>query len=99
MRYGSESRFSRNSFGGATAIATIPKDIFPSINIPVVTVIWRYSGNALEEMDQRESLNCALLYLLKIDGESPFCTLQGRARGRYESPLLFSPSAREPATR
>ena len=32
------------SFLGVTAIFTMPKDIFPKINIPVVTVIWQYTG-------------------------------------------------------
>jgi multidrug efflux pump subunit AcrB len=40
-------------FLGATAIVTTPKDIFPSVNIPVVTVIWQYTGLTPEEMEQR----------------------------------------------
>lgn len=40
-------------FLGGTAIITTPKDIFPSINIPVVTVIWQYTGLTPEEMEQR----------------------------------------------
>ena len=31
-------------FLGGSAILTVPKDIFPNINIPVVTVIWQYTG-------------------------------------------------------
>ncbi len=31
-------------FLGVSAIFTTPKDIFPSINIPVVSVIWQYTG-------------------------------------------------------
>jgi multidrug efflux pump subunit AcrB len=38
---------------GVTAIIKTPKDIFPSIDIPVVTVVWQYSGLTPEEMDQR----------------------------------------------
>jgi len=30
-----------------------PKDIFPSIDIPVVNVIWNYSGLAPEDFEQR----------------------------------------------
>ena len=30
-----------------------PTDIFPSINIPVVSVIWQYSGLNAQEMEQR----------------------------------------------
>ncbi len=40
-------------FLGASAIVTAPKDIFPNINIPVVTVIWQYTGLTPEEMEQR----------------------------------------------
>lgn len=40
-------------FLGISAAITSPKDIFPRINIPVVTVIWQYTGLSPEEMDQR----------------------------------------------
>ena len=30
--------------GGVLAILRTPKDIFPSINIPVISVIWNYAG-------------------------------------------------------
>src|SRR5580698_4200805 len=40
-------------FLGGSAILTTPKDIFPGINIPVVTVIWQYTGLTPEEMEQR----------------------------------------------
>jgi multidrug efflux pump subunit AcrB len=38
---------------GFTSIATTPTDIFPNIDIPVVTVIWSYSGLSAKEMEQR----------------------------------------------
>jgi CzcA family heavy metal efflux pump len=38
---------------GFTSIATTPTDIFPDIDIPVVTVIWSYSGLSAKEMEQR----------------------------------------------
>src|SRR3984957_12940822 len=40
-------------FLGGSAIIVTPKDVFPSINVPVVTVIWQYTGLTPEEMDQR----------------------------------------------
>ena len=40
-------------FLGSSAIATAPEDIFPNINIPVVTVIWQYTGLTPQEMEQR----------------------------------------------
>jgi multidrug efflux pump subunit AcrB len=38
---------------GASAIATMPVDIFPYIDIPVVSVVWNYSGLSPEEMEKR----------------------------------------------
>ena len=38
-------------FLGGSAIVATPKDVFPSINIPVVTVIWQYTGLTPEEME------------------------------------------------
>ena len=40
-------------FLGAAAIVVMPIDIFPQINIPVVTVIWQYTGLSTPEMEQR----------------------------------------------
>ena len=38
---------------GGVAIYTTPTDIFPVIDIPVVSVIWSYGGIAPEEMERR----------------------------------------------
>ncbi len=38
---------------GISAIITTPKDIFPIIDIPVVSVIWSYNGLSPEEMANR----------------------------------------------
>ncbi|HXW72448.1 MAG TPA: efflux RND transporter permease subunit [Methylocella sp.] len=40
-------------FLGITAIVSMPRDIFPEINIPVVSVIWQYTGLSTPEMEQR----------------------------------------------
>ena len=40
-------------FLGVTAIAEMPTDIFPEIDIPVVSVIWQYTGLDTTEMEQR----------------------------------------------
>src|SRR4030088_375307 len=40
-------------FLGIAAIRSMPTDIFPEINIPVVTVIWSYTGLSTPEMEQR----------------------------------------------
>ena len=40
-------------FLGSTAIVSMPTDIFPEINIPVVTIVWQYTGLSTPEMEQR----------------------------------------------
>jgi len=42
-------------FLGVAAIRSMPTDIFPEIRIPVVTVIWQYTGLSTPEMEQRVS--------------------------------------------
>src|ERR1700753_159568 len=43
-------------FLGVTAITVMPMDIFPQINIPVVSVIWQYTGLSTPEMEQRVTI-------------------------------------------
>ena len=38
---------------GSAAIFLMPTDIFPEIDIPVVSVVWTYSGISPEEMEKR----------------------------------------------
>ena len=38
---------------GVLSISRMAKDIFPAINLPVVSVIWSYGGLAPEEMERR----------------------------------------------
>ncbi len=38
---------------GGAAIVSMPVDIFPYIDIPVVTVVWSYTGISPEEMEKR----------------------------------------------
>src|SRR5246127_5707053 len=40
-------------FLGISAIVVMPTDIFPQIDIPVVSVIWQYTGLSVPEMEQR----------------------------------------------
>ena len=41
---------------GALSIIRTPKDIFPNINIPVVSVLWNYYGLSPEQMANRISV-------------------------------------------
>jgi multidrug efflux pump subunit AcrB len=38
---------------GVATILQVPKDIFPDIDIPVISVVWNYSGLPPEEMERR----------------------------------------------
>src|ERR1700689_5414113 len=42
---------------GGTAIVTMPVDIFPYIDIPIVSIVWQYSGLSPEEMENRVVTN------------------------------------------
>jgi len=42
---------------GALSIVTMPTDIFPNIDIPVVTVVWTYTGLSAQEMSTRIVFN------------------------------------------
>src|SRR6187551_1157247 len=41
------------ALGGAMSIRKAPTDIFPTIDIPVITVIWNYGGLPPDEMERR----------------------------------------------
>src|SRR5512142_2531141 len=38
---------------GVFSIETMPTDIFPDIDIPIVTVVWSFSGLSAEQMANR----------------------------------------------
>ena len=38
---------------GGAAMVTMPVDIFPYIDIPIVAVVWQYNGLSAEEMEKR----------------------------------------------
>jgi multidrug efflux pump subunit AcrB len=42
---------------GVFSITSMPTDIFPNIDIPVVTVVWQYSGLSAQEMSTRIVFN------------------------------------------
>jgi multidrug efflux pump subunit AcrB len=42
---------------GGSAITTMPVDIFPYIDIPIVSVLWVYNGLSPEEMEKRVVTN------------------------------------------
>ena len=42
---------------GITVILRTPTDIFPNIDIPVISVVWRYAGLSPQEMAERIASN------------------------------------------
>jgi len=42
---------------GGYSIRSMPTDIFPDIDIPVVTVVWQYAGLSAQEMSTRIVFN------------------------------------------
>src|SRR6476660_4258286 len=38
---------------GVLSISRMAKDIFPAINLPVISVVWTYGGLAPQEMERR----------------------------------------------
>ena len=61
---------------GGVAIITMPVDIFPYIDLPVVSVVWSYSGVSPEEMEKRivtvfeRSLSTAVNDIEHIESQS-----------------------------
>src|SRR5690242_3836960 len=63
-------------FLGVTAIRAMPTDIFPQINIPVVTVIWQYTGLSTPEMEQpvttisQYTISSSVNYIRNIEAQT-----------------------------
>ena len=52
---------------GVLTIVRTPTDVFPFINVPVVSVIWSYGGLAPEEMAQRVVNSSERAYITTVD--------------------------------
>ena len=52
---------------GGVAIMRMPTDIFPNIDIPVVSVIWTYSGIAPEEMAEVVTIRCERAFTTSVN--------------------------------
>jgi multidrug efflux pump subunit AcrB len=52
---------------GIGSILTMPVDIFPAINIPVVSVIWTYTGLLPDDMEKRIVLICERAMTTTVD--------------------------------
>src|SRR5262249_9874631 len=54
--------------GGILSASRLRTDIFPSIDIPVVIVVWNYPGLSAEDMERRGVLLSERAYSTTIDG-------------------------------
>jgi multidrug efflux pump subunit AcrB len=52
---------------GVVIIRRMPKDIFPDIDIPVVSVIWTYNGMPAEDMEKRIVYYCERFYTSTVN--------------------------------
>src|SRR5438105_7450646 len=53
---------------GAVSVVSMPIDIFPAINIPVVNVIWNYSGLSPTEMQDRIATTSSSAFTRTVSG-------------------------------
>jgi multidrug efflux pump subunit AcrB len=53
---------------GAVTLARMPTDIFPDIDIPVISVVWNYSGLSPEDMEKRIVTNCERALTTTVNG-------------------------------
>jgi multidrug efflux pump subunit AcrB len=53
---------------GGAAILTMPRDIFPHINIPVVSVVWLYGGMSPDEIEGRIVTLCERELTTDVNG-------------------------------
>ena len=52
---------------GGLAVVRMPTDIFPEIDIPVVSVIWQYSGVSPEEMAEVVTVRCERAFTTSVN--------------------------------
>jgi multidrug efflux pump subunit AcrB len=78
---------------GVFAIARTPTDIFPNINIPVVAVIWRYTGLSPDEMATRLILSAERTAQTTVNDveHTESQSLAGEAVSKY----FFQPNVNE----
>src|ERR1041385_1037861 len=81
---------------GGVSIATMPVDIFPYIDIPVVSIVWQYAGLSPEEMESRivtnfeRALTSNVVGIEHIESQSQIVT-QCQVMVRNMPPGTFPP--------
>ena len=83
---------------GALSIFSSPKDIFPKIDIPVVSVIWTYTGISPDDMEKRvitiseRAMTTTVAGIEHMESQS----LSGLASSRFTSNPTFRLRTRLP---
>ena len=80
-------------FLGVIAVRTMPADIFPEINIPVVTVIWSYTGLSTPEMEQRVTTYSQYSISANVNGMS----YDGQCKPSFSSKGIHGARSTKPA--
>src|SRR5438128_850571 len=75
---------------GIVSIVTMPIDIFPAINIPVVTVIWNYAGLSPTEMQDRIVTTSERAFTTTVNGIEHIESMA--LRGTAVTRLYFHPN-------
>src|ERR1700722_19056197 len=83
--------------GGIFTIMRMPTDIFPEIDIPVVAVIWQYTGLTAEELEKRVTGNYERALTTTVNGIEHIESQTINGVGIVK--IFFHPGTRiEPAT-
>ena len=84
---------------GGLSIVRMPTDIFPDIDIPVISVIWNYTGLTPAEMERRivtnseRTLTTTVNDIEHVESQSltgiALCVLRGEIRGAVDRERIF----------
>ena len=55
---------------GTLAVLRTPTDVFPNIDIPVVSLVWQYNGFSAQDMAQRITSNAERALTSDVDKSS-----------------------------
>src|SRR3977135_4577845 len=75
---------------GIVSVVSMPIDIFPAINIPVVTVIWNYSGLSPTEMQNRIVTTTERAFTTTVNGIEHIESVS--LRGTAVTRIYFQPN-------
>jgi multidrug efflux pump subunit AcrB len=83
-------------FLGIPSIVSMPTDIFPEINIPVVTIVWQYTGLSTPEMEQRVTTYSQFALSSSVNG---IRDIEAQTLNGISVQKVFLPARRESRSR